>query len=304
MRVFTDLAMEAREAAGEIKGVEFYKEQPIEGITLTRVKVVSEEGARDIGKPIGNYITIEAPQLRSGDPELREHVAQALAAEIKKMLPEGSGPVLVVGLGNWRITPDSLGPKAVEQTFVTRHMLQFIPDKVDKRIRPVCAMAPGVLGITGIESGEVVRGIVQSIQPKAVIAIDSLASMKTERLATSMQIADTGIAPGGGIGNKRPGLNRENLGIPVIAMGVPLVVYAAQIVADAIEAAVSGGAVGPQTLALDRVQRAAQDRMGDMVVTPKEIDELVEDASKMVADALNLALHEGMGLEEVRRYMD
>ncbi len=300
---FTDMALEAREAAGEIQGVDFKQETPAKGVTITRVKVMTPEGANAMGKPVGNYITIEAPQLKLGDPQLHADVARILAGELKKMIPQGDGPVLVVGLGNWNVTPDALGPKTVGQTLVTRHMLQIMPEQIDKRLRPVCAIAPGVLGTTGIESGEIVKGVVQNVKPKVVIAIDSLASLKTERIGTSIQLADTGISPGGGIGNKRPGLSIDNLGVPVLAIGIPLVVYAATIVADAVEATLKENVVYKVTGGFEEVKKAAQTNMGNLVVTPKEIDGLIEDASKILADSLNLALHDNMSLEEVRMYM-
>lgn len=300
---FTDLALEAHEAAGEIRGVDFKQETPMQGVTISRVKVMTPEGANAMGKPIGNYITIEVPGLKLGDPQLHAEVSKILAAEIKKMIPQGPGPALVVGLGNWNVTPDSLGPKTVGQTLATRHMIQIMPEQIDKRLRPVCTIAPGVLGTTGIESGEIVKGVVDNVRPKVVIAIDSLASLKTERIGTSIQLADTGISPGGGIGNRRPGLSQENLGVPVLAIGIPLVVYAATIVADAVEATLKENLVYKNTGGLQDVKNAAQNNMGNLVVTPKEIDGLIDDTSKVVADSLNLALHDNMSLEEIRMYM-
>jgi len=163
-----------------------------------------------MGKPKGNYITLEAPGIKDRDPVFEESISEEMAQELKKILPlHKDSKVLVVGLGNWNITPDALGPKVVDRVMVTRHILELIPDQVDERVRSVCAIAPGVLGITGIETGEIIKGIVEKVKPDVVVAIDALASRRADRIGTTIQIADTGINPGSGIGNKRMELNEK-----------------------------------------------------------------------------------------------
>src|SRR5690606_35629985 len=175
-------------------------------------------------------------KLRANDQDLYEETCKALAAELVNILKLGpKSAILVVGLGNWNVTPDALGPKVVSNLMVTRHLLEYLPDQVDEGVRPVCAVAPGVLGITGIETGEIVKGIVDRIRPDYIIAIDALAARKLERVNTTIQIADTGIAPGSGVGNKRMELSKDTLGVPVLAIGVPTVLDAATMANDAID---------------------------------------------------------------------
>lgn len=302
----TDLAAEAAQAAGNIPGVEVLNDVVMPGVNRSRVTVVNEEGEKALGKKKGIYVTIEAPQLAQGDAELDENCSKALAAEIRNMAGDAlSGVVLVVGLGNRMVTPDSLGPAVCDGVFVTRHIHEYAPEGIDERLGNVSAIAPGVLGITGIETGEVIEGVVEHMKPSLVIAVDSLASRSLERVRTTIQIADTGIAPGAGIGNKRKALDREALGVPVLALGVPLVVYAATIAQELMETAMEK--TPSDVNARPNVQRildAMQDVQGaDMIVTPKEIDKVVSDVARIIADALNISLHKSMTIEEVRRYM-
>ena len=242
----TDLTLEAHELLREksvkeqegredIPGVEVESDGD-EEIKITRVRVTSRTGEISIGKPMGSYITLEVPGLRENDRDLYEDTCRALARELTRIMKlDDKTLTLVVGLGNWNVTPDALGPKVVSNMMVTRHLLEYLPDQVDEGVRPVCAVAPGVLGITGIETGEIVRGIVDRIRPDYVIAIDALASRKLERVNTTIQIADTGISPGSGVGNRRMELSRDTLGIPVLAIGVPTVVDAATMANDTID---------------------------------------------------------------------
>ena len=189
--------------------------------------------------------------------------------------------------------------------FVTRHIHEYVPESVDERMGNVCAISPGVLGITGIETGEIIKGVVDHVKPSLVIAIDSLASRSIDRVRTTLQLGDSGIAPGAGIGNKRKALDRESLGIPVLALGVPLVVYASTVANDLLEAAMA------KTPEDTRIQARMRDLLkgmmdvegADMIVTPKEIDKVVEDLARIISDALNIALHRNLTLEETRRYM-
>ncbi len=317
----TDLAMEARELYSQrnddLRGVES-ETQESDGIQVTRVRITSPEGESKMGKPMGNYITIEAEAIKDRDPEYDELVSQRIGQEIKALVNlNKNSNVLVVGLGNWNITPDSLGPKVVDRVMVTRHILELIPDQVDERVRAVCAIAPGVLGITGIETGEIVKGIVDRVKPDAVIVIDALASRKTHRIGTTIQIADTGINPGSGIGNKRMGINEESLGVKTIAIGVPMVVYAHTIGRDSLEMLIKefSAQAAPGTEFYKMLSNMQEDQldalveevlsqgMGDLVVTPKEVDMLIDDVANIISEGLNLALHDNISLEESRRFL-
>ncbi len=287
-------------------------------IKITRVRVTSPTGEAAIGKPMGNYITLEVPGLRDNDQALYENTCKALATELAGILKlQEKSTILVVGLGNWNVTPDALGPKVVSSIMVTRHLLEYVPEQVDKGVRPVCAVAPGVLGITGIETGEIIRGIVDRIKPDFIIAIDALASRKMERVNTTIQIADTGIAPGSGVGNKRMELSKDTLGIPVIAIGVPTVVDAATMANDTIDLvldsmiqqAPQGTDFYTMMKSIDRnekymmIQEVLKPYIGNLIVTPKEIDEVIEKVSKVIANGLNIALHQGITLNDVNRYV-
>lgn len=317
----TDLAMEARELYGQhstdMDGIESESHER-DGIEVTKVRITSPLGEDKIGKPMGTYITIEAEGIMEREPKFDELVSQKIGEEIRELLDlDKDSNILVVGLGNWNITPDSLGPKVVDRIMVTRHLLELIPDQVDERVRSVCAIAPGVLGITGIETGEVVKGIVDRVKPDAVVVIDALASRKTQRIGTTIQIADTGISPGSGIGNKRMGINQESLGVKTIAVGVPMVVYAHTIGRDSLDIFLKEfskqalpGTEFYRTLKymeeeqLDNmVNEVLSQGMGDLVVTPKEVDMLIDDVSKIISEGLNLALHENITLGEARRFL-
>lgn len=244
-QVRTDLALEAHNIAVESQGegtnipgvrLEEFEQNTIR---VTKVYVDTEEGAQAIGKGRGNYLTLEAYGLRRKDTEFQNKVTTLLAQQFSSFLREvGIQPddsVLIVGLGNWNVTPDALGPIVVENIMVTSHLFELAPENVEEGFRRVSAISPGVLGITGIETSEIVQGVIKQIKPDAVIAIDSLASSSIERVNTTIQISDTGINPGSGIGNKRKALSKEALGVPVIAVGVPTVVDAVSIVSNSID---------------------------------------------------------------------
>lgn len=327
--VRTDLTLEAHELLREKAVREQESQQNIPGIEvensgderikITRVRVTSPEGEKAIGKPMGNYITLEIPGLRENDQELYEDTCKALAKELIGILKlEEKTLTLVVGLGNWNVTPDALGPKVVSSMMVTRHLLEYLPDQVDEGVRPVCAVAPGVLGITGIETGEIIKGIVDRVRPDYIIAIDALASRKIERVNTTIQIADTGIAPGSGVGNKRMELSKDTLGIPVIAIGVPTVVEAATMANDTIdlvldsmiEQAPQGTEFYNMMKSIDReekyqmIKEVLEPYVGNLIVTPKEVDDAVRRISKVIANGLNIALHQGITLDDVNRYVN
>ncbi|MFY0545130.1 GPR endopeptidase [Brevibacillus sp. H7] len=239
----TDLAVEAHELArqqtgSEIPGVVIETDDEEPGIKVTRLSVDNEEAGRQIGKLPGRYVTIEVPKLRDNDTKVEEQVTKRLAKELARFLQElgitEEKKALIVGLGNWNVTPDALGPMVVENLLVTRHLFQLAPESVEDGYREVSALSPGVLGITGIETSEIVFGVVEKSKPDFVICIDALASRALHRVNTTIQISDTGIHPGSGVGNKRKAIDEKTLGIPVIAIGVPTVVFASTIVNDAI----------------------------------------------------------------------
>lgn len=315
----TDLAMEIREilmaeAAEEIAGVSSEEYNFADDISVTRVKIEDEAAARRMGKPMGSYITINAKDIPERDTEYAADVSKAVCDELKKLYPtlEKGQCALVVGLGNWNMTPDSLGPKCINKILVTRHLIDMVPEKVDERVRSVCAIAPGVLGITGIETQEAIKGIVAKVKPNVVIAIDALACRRSERICSTVQISDTGISPGGGIGNKRKGLNQKTLGVPVIAIGVPMVVYASTLTMDVVEKLASDlradsdpmlkqVATVSEDKLIEGTLKAAASTLGDMIVTPKDIDTLVTDSASIVAMGINLALHNNISAEEINQ---
>ncbi|MEG0766549.1 MAG: GPR endopeptidase [Clostridia bacterium] len=234
-RIRTDLAMEASglQRGSALPGVRTTQHQ-YGCLQEMTVEVLDARGEAAVGKPCGRYVTLSCDRLSQVEPEMRDKLVDRVAQVLTGMLPP-TGDVLVIGLGNRRITADSLGPRVVDGILVTRHMREQTPDFLRGRLRAVSAVSPGVLGVTGLETAEVVRGLVEHVKPTAVIAVDALAARETHRICTTLQIADTGIHPGSGVGNHRMGLNQETLGVPVIAMGVPMVVYAATIARDALE---------------------------------------------------------------------
>ncbi|TLS53737.1 GPR endopeptidase [Paenibacillus antri] len=322
--VRTDLAVEAREMAAQgglqsIPGVDMESTEE-EGVFITKIDISSEQGAQAIGKRQGHYLTIEVPALRQKDSDLQDRVATLFAKHFETFLQKAGATkeskVLIVGLGNWNVTPDALGPIVVENVMVTRHYFELMPDQVAPGYRQVSAVAPGVLGITGIETSEIVQGIVEKSKPDIVIAVDALASKALERVNTTIQIADTGIHPGSGIGNKRKGITQETLGVPVVAIGVPTVVYASTIVNSTIELLAQN--FGKQTDNTNAIlgmlpNMTEQDRLGmvrevldplghDLLVTPKEIDQFIEDIANIIASGLNAALHEAVDNDNVSAY--
>ncbi|MGB9839248.1 GPR endopeptidase [Thermovenabulum sp.] len=321
MNIRTDLAIEAREMVGkgEVPGVLFEKEGTL-SLRISRVKVLNEEGKKAIGKPIGTYITIETDGIRNKEQKFIRRICEAIAREINKMLNISiNSTVLVVGLGNWNVTPDSLGPKVIEKIFVTKHLIEYMPESYnpEEGIRPVCALSPGVLGITGIETGEIIMGVVNRVKPSALIVIDALASRSLERIGASIQISDTGIHPGSGVGNKRMGITKEIIGIPVIAIGVPTVVDAATIANDTLEKVFNSieREIKPGTELFKLVTNLSREEkyemikevlspyVGELVVTPKEIDSLIEDAALVLAHGINLALHPGIKYEDLNNLL-
>ena len=310
-----DLAVEAHallrgDTQQEIPGVTESKEN-FENAEVTTVVIQNPAAAQMMGKAPGTYITIDAAGLRESDPIVHDSIAEVLAEKLSGILSIQRIPpnahVLLVGLGNWAATPDALGPKVISRVFVTRHLHKYIPDQIGPGIRPVSALSPGVMGITGIETAEIIRGTVEKIAPACVIAIDSLAASSVERICSTIQIADSGINPGSGVGNLRQALDRNSLGIPVIAIGIPTVVNADIIMYEAFNnlcSSVPGmsGQITDATLQ-QTVDNILTPFGGHLSVTPKEIDSLINNASRCVATALNQSLHQDITSENANLFL-
>ena len=283
----TDLALEERESRGsaDLEGVRFL-ERDISGYRVSEVIIENEIGSQALCKPAGRYITIELDRLIRREDSAFEDGARALASLLSDLLPE-NGPVLIAGLGNPAITPDAVGHIAAKNALVTLHLIDA-PGGVFSDLRSVACVEPGVLGTTGVESVEVVRAVAEKIRPAAVIAVDALASRRAERLCRTVQITDTGIVPGSGVGNARKELSANTLGVPVIAVGVPTVVDAATLAAS---------------LAEDCGARLDEDRLrsagGGLIVTPRDIDSKVADISKLVGYGIDLALQPSLSVSDL-----
>lgn len=298
-----DLYRKANSVENEVKGIESEKEEINQNISVERVKITNEEGEKAIGKPIGNYITIDIKNLRIAQDEDIEKYSNILSNELKKLIDahvDKQGEILVVGLGNIYVTPDSLGPKVINDIEVTRHIIKYLPQYVEEGTRMVSAISPGVLGTTGIETVEILKGIVDNIHPKLIIVIDALASRSIERISSTVQLSDTGIVPGAGVGNKRTEISELTLGVPVIAIGIPTVVETAVLVNDALDLFISklqdeakSNNYLNELKTQDNYEEIKEVLMpGDynLIVTPKEIDDLIENMTEVVAQGINLSV--------------
>ena len=288
----TDLAMEARELWQEsaekttrLSGVKATKSRE-EGYPITRVDILDHRGEEALGKPRGSYLTIDLSSFWQRKADFFERAVRAVGSQLKAMLP-AEGPALVVGLGNAAMTPDSIGPLAADSVLVTRHLITAMP-KHFAGFRPVAVFRAGVLGTTGVESAESVRGLVEQVKPSLVIAIDALAARRVNRMCATVQLTDTGIVPGSGVGNHRAALNRETLGVPVFSVGVPTVVDAATLAADLLEEA------GIAELDETRLRHGRQ----PLMVTTQDVDQQVRDLSKVVGYGVNWALQD-LEIEEI-----
>jgi len=321
--IYTDMALELRDIALKeteaecISGVES-DEYDVFDMHITWVKITNKNGEQALGKPIGNYITMESAALREGDIDAHENAIKAMVDIIGKIhnLKEGQ-TVLVIGLGNQSVSPDALGPKVVSKLLITRHIKEHLPDALCDSVRPVAALSPGVMGITGVETFETVAGLVDRIKPDLIIAIDALASRSTSRINSTIQIADTGISPGGGVGNKRKNLSKETLGVKVISIGVPTVVDAATLANDTIDKIIDDMAAkydvhSPfymtfKNLCIEEKYKMIVEMLGpyggNMFVTPKNVDSVIERLSNIIANALNIALHQGLSKDDINRYV-
>lgn len=297
-------------------------------ITLTNVEILNEQGSNSMGKPIGKYITIECLGIKENMLEVHSEISDVLSVQLSNCLNEIDEftSVLVIGLGNWNITPDALGPKVVAKTLVTRHIKNAIPKELSGRLNSVSAISPGVMGITGIETVEIVKGLVDKTNPSIIICIDALAARKTSRINTTIQMSNTGINPGSGIGNHQKALNKETLGIPVIAIGVPTVVDAATLASDTIDKILNSMTSEmekneyPNRLFKEEnefyamlknleeeekysvIKEILDPYEENMFVTPKEVDMIIERLSKIISDSLNLAIHPNISRDDINLY--
>lgn len=299
----TDIYKKSNSISDDIDGIETEEEQIDKNTKISRVKIVNESGEKAIGKPVGNYVTIDIKNLKLADDDRIQKASEYLSEELRNIIDKHitkEDEILVVGLGNVYVTPDSLGPKVINEIDVTRHLKKYMPECLEEGTRTVSAVSPGVLGTTGIETVEILKGIVDNTNPKLVIVIDALASRSIDRISSTVQISDTGIVPGAGVGNTRQEISINTLGIPVIAIGIPTVVELATLVSDGID------------IFIDRLQEKAESNeylnklqendkyeevkealnVGEynMIVTPKEIDDLIENMKDIVARGINFAV--------------
>lgn len=289
----TDLAVEAIEnhkTAAALPHVR-QSDRTLEGFAVHEVRILSEDAAREIGKPQGRYLTLELDALIRREEDAFPRACKALSTLLRELLPRpNDGAVLIAGLGNRMITPDAIGPQTADHVIATRHLVAQSPE-VFADWRPVSALAPGVLGQTGVETGEVICGVLDRVRPAAVIAVDALAAGRLSRLLRTVQLADTGITPGAGVGNARAALNEETLGVPVIAVGVPTVVDGATLAHE-----ISSQLGQPACEALDDLSQP-------VMITTRDIDREVADISRMIGYAVNMALHPHLSVADIDLYL-
>ena len=289
----TDLAVEAIEnhkSAAALPHVR-QSDRMLEGFVVHEVRILSEDAAREIGKPQGRYLTLELDALIRREEDAFPRACKALSTLLRELLPRpNDGPVLITGLGNRMITPDAIGPQTADHVIATRHLVAQSP-AIFADWRPVSALAPGVLGQTGVETGEVICGVLDRVRPAAVIAVDALAAGRLSRLLRTVQLADTGITPGAGVGNARTALNKETLGVPVIAVGVPTVVDGATLAHE-----ISSQLDEPACEALDDLSQP-------VMITTRDIDREVADISRMIGYAVNMALHPHLNVADIDLYL-
>lgn len=282
MNFRTDLALERCENLDKksLEGVDMNVVEE-EGATITRIEVLSETGEKTVGKPVGRYVTVEVAPF-AVHAQFIDDSLDALAKEIRRIIPR-EGSVLVAGLGNMRITPDALGPKCASMIFATRHITgELLRSTGLSGLRCVSAVATGVTGETGAEAGEIIKGVVRTVKPDFVITVDALAARNVGRLGRTIQMCDTGIVPGSGVGNSRQEISKKTIGVPVISIGVPTVVDAATLIMDC-----TGN------------ENAVYDGAENMMVTPREIDLMIERASKAISLAINCALQPDITPEDM-----
>lgn len=297
-QVRTDLALEARESISETKSelhgvhVEEY-EKEAEDIHVTRVVIETKNAAKAMGKPVGTYITIEAPQMLEPDEDYHREISECLSEELLKMLPENKDglAVLIVGLGNREVTADALGPRVLDNLMITRHIMRTYGKAAygNECVNEISSIEPGVMAKTGMETAEIIKGVVEETNPDVVVVVDALAARSTRRLNRTIQITNTGIHPGSGVGNHRNALTEESLGRPVVAIGVPTVVDAATIVNDALERIVENKEDLNDWKEMERF-RLAFAELNNMYMTGKDVDAMIKRVSYTLSEGINIAL--------------
>ncbi len=319
--VRTDLALEAHELiSDETTGIET-SEETFDDVTINRVMVKTKEAGEKLGKPMGTYTTLSFPDLRYLEKTLFETICRKIADEIKSILNVSTKkqPVLIIGLGNRSITSDSLGPAVLDRLMITRHLFSYAPETLSGNLSSVCALAPGVLGITGIETEEIIRGVCKNVNPCAVICVDALAARSVDRITRTVQISNTGIHPGAGVGNNRKEISEKTLGVPVIAIGVPTVVDAATITDDTLNLVIDrliDSMKGEKSSNFYKILKnfsheeryhliasSVSKEIPHFMTTPKEIDLLIGKAAEVVANGINFALHKDITLEDIKAYI-
>jgi len=308
--IYVDMAIEARDLVRgstneEIPGV---KEdiQQLEHIKVTAITILNQSGAEKLGRPIGTYITIESPPLKINDPYVRDEIITSMAKNMQILIGDSLNPqdtVLLVGLGNWRAVADALGPRFIEYSPITRHYHTYAPNALVPGMRPTCGIAPGVLGTTGLETFEVIKGIVEKVKPALLIVVDSLAAQNVKRIGTSIQMCNTGIQPGAGVGNARHAIRQEDLGVPVIAIGCPTIVNAAVIANEAVKKfCLNSGAFYNENASFNSIKEILDPFGGSLSVTPKEIDEIIENSARIISMGVARSLFPGISEEQLVLY--
>lgn len=282
----TDLAVETQESIrkreSDLRGVEYNEEKIGEGITICRVSIITENAAKQMGRPRGEYVTIEAKDMGREDVDYHRDISEIFGDTLRKMLglsDKKKVSVLIVGLGNREVTPDALGPRVIDNLFITRHIMREFGAYAfgNREMNKISGLVPGVMAQTGMECVEIIRGVVYETKPDYVITVDALAARSTKRLGRTIQLTNTGIVPGSGVGNHRNAINKESIGVPVISIGIPTVVDAVTIVSDAVH---TNRNVTEKMLPPD---------LNGMYVTPKDIDETVKRLSYLISEGFNYA---------------
>lgn len=293
MNYRTDLAIERKEIideeAGEnveIKGIRMDKTDYGEDVIATRINILDDAGADKLGKPVGTYITIEATGIIDDNENVKDNAVTAVSEELKKMIRfHYKLKVLVAGLGNRQVTPDSLGPETASKIRVTAHLFTMLGADGDNEVSNVSCIIPGVTATTGMETADMIRKVVELSEPEVIIVVDSLAARNIERVSTTIQITDTGISPGAGMGNNRRGINEETTGVKVIAIGVPTVIDATTIVRDVL---------ADNTHSIDEIEKYVEMHDQQMIVTSTDIDMIIKEFSDIIATGINKMLHPGI----------
>ncbi len=295
----TDLALESLQP-NPIEGI-VQTEETKHDITVTTIEITHDKAASAVGKPVGTYITLDLPRLTADVTEEIETVCLVMSDLLRKLLPEQAKKILVIGLGNRNITPDALGPCVVDRVMITNHVINYLNTDTEQDFSAVCAVSPGVMGVTGMETSEIVAGVTKRLCPDVVIAVDALCAASPHRMFHTIQITDTGIHPGSGVGNRRDGLNQKTLEVPVIAVGIPTVVDSNVIVHSALNSFFEANqSLSEAQNMISAIMKYAGETM---FVSPKEIDSLIAKSARMIAGGINLALHNNIDLTFAENYV-